>query len=69
MNLYIYFFLIGNLVKGFIGLCVKMYFFIIYDEKWSEVKKVKGVFKFVVNKEFLYELYLDCFFSDEMERY
>lgn len=56
-------------MKGFIGLCVKMYFFIIYDEKWSEVKKVKGVFKFVVNKEFLYELYLDCFFSDEMERY
>lgn len=46
-----------------------MYFFIIYVEKWSEVKKVKGVFKFGVNKEFLYELYLDCFFSDEMERY
>lgn len=59
----------GNPVKGFIGLRAKMYSFIIHDEKRSEVKKAKGVSKSVVNKELSYELYLDCLFSDEMERH
>lgn len=69
MNLYIYIFLTGNPVKGFIGLRAKMYSFIIHDEKRSEVKKAKGVSKSVVNKELSYELYLGCLFSDEMERH
>lgn len=39
-------------ILGFVGLRPKMYLFIVYDEKKTQVKKAKGISKSVVKKEF-----------------
>ncbi|XP_061180057.1 uncharacterized protein LOC133188590 [Saccostrea echinata] len=56
-------------ILGFAGLRPKMYSFIVYDEKKTQVKKAKGISKSVVNKELTYQNYVNCLLSSKLERH
>lgn len=56
-------------ILGFVGLRPKMYSFLVYDEKKTQVKKAKGISKSVVKKELTYQNYVNCLLDSTLERH
>lgn len=56
-------------ILGFVGLRPKMYSFIVYDEKKTQVKKAKGISKSVVKKELTYQNYVNCLMDSKLNRH
>jgi len=54
----------GKIISDFVGLCAKSYAF---DMDGDELKKCKGVKKYVVNKEITLNDYINCLFSGRQQ--